>query len=56
MQKSELVTFVMEIIKRYYAAEKQNILVDDNCCQSDTLQALADECHGLFNGFSELLK
>ncbi len=55
MKKSEVVTFAMEIIKKYYAAEKQNIIADDKCCQSDTLQALEDECHALFNGFSELL-
>lgn len=56
MKNSELVTFAMEIIKKYYEAEKQNILADGNCCRSDTLQALADECHALFNGFSDLLE
>lgn len=55
MKKSELVALVMEIIKHYYEAEKQNILASD-CCHSDTLQALADECHGLFNGFLSLLE
>lgn len=55
MQNSKLETYVQEIIKLYYEAEKQNILASD-CCHSDTLQALADECHGLFNGFLDLLK
>lgn len=56
MRKSELVKFAMEIIKRYYEAEKELILSDPNCCHSDTLQALADECHAIFNGFIKLLE
>ena len=51
MRKSEAVSWAMEVIKLYYAAEKELILSDPNCCHSDTLQSLAGECHALFNEF-----
>lgn len=56
MRKNELVSWAIEVIKIYYAAEKELILTDSNCCHSDSLQALADECHAIFNGFIKLLE
>lgn len=55
MKETELIQFISDFIRKYHTAAIDAILFNTNCCQSEELQALEDECRAIFQRFLELL-